>query len=345
MIKIKITLNNKIGKDLSIFNFTNTQDNIYNSKKYYINSKIDNPDFWFINENIWHAEYEEVDINPKNIFFINSETIYPNDYFLKQSKIDFLNQFSRVYSPKAIYLSNVVNTPPFLPWSLRGSPYWKREISDIEYYKNLYPDKKKLISVYSSDKDISEHQKLRINFLKNLQKETGDLIDFYGTGFKPTKIKEKGILDYKYHIVIENNTYKNLISEKLYDSFLGLSYPIYSGATNLGDYFSKKSFTFINIEDFNGTLKAIENIIKDDFYESRVKDIEEARNIVLNKFNLIKRIDEIVESKTLTNLNFKKNIKVYNKKNFENNYFLAKLIFKLDSLLVKISRFLKNYYT
>ena len=34
----------------------------------------------------------------------------------------------------------------------------------------------------------------------------------------------------------------NLISEKLYDSYLGLAFPIYFGAPNSGEYFPKNSF-------------------------------------------------------------------------------------------------------
>ena len=59
MIKVKISIGwhqlksgiPSYSEDLSIFNFTNTNDNIYNNKQFFINSNIENPDFWFILEN------------------------------------------------------------------------------------------------------------------------------------------------------------------------------------------------------------------------------------------------------------------------------------------------------
>ena len=68
MIKVKITIPGKI-KYPNIFNFTNTSDNIFNNKKYYINTYVDSPDFWFINENLYKKNYEEVKIDKKNIIF------------------------------------------------------------------------------------------------------------------------------------------------------------------------------------------------------------------------------------------------------------------------------------
>jgi len=345
MLKIKITLHSKEIKNPSIFNFTNTQGNIYNNKQYFINTKVESPDFWFVNEDIYENNYEEVNINKENIFFISTETIYEEDYFFKDSKINFLNQFNEVYSPKPIYIKNVVNTPPFIPWGLRMGPYHKHKISDLEYYSNLYPIKNRLMSVYASDKDITDHQKLRIKFLKVLQDNFNYEIDFYGTAFKKTKIKEEGILNYKYHIVIENNSYKNIISEKLFDSFLGLAYPLYSGATNLEDYFPKESFTYLDISDFNGSIDKIKFLIENDPYSEKVKALEISRNIVLKEFNVIKRIDNIVESK-LSKWNMpKKNIRIYNKRHFENKSLLAKLLFLFNSKIMKSVKYLEKFYT
>ncbi len=58
MLKIKISVgwnmpfqSNSSSNELSIFNFTNTKNNIYNNKKFFINSEVEEPDFWFIVEN------------------------------------------------------------------------------------------------------------------------------------------------------------------------------------------------------------------------------------------------------------------------------------------------------
>ena len=344
MIKVKITLPNNL-KNIDIFNFTNTSDNVFNNKKYYINTHVDSPDFWFVNENLYKRNHEEVKIDKKNIIFIGSETIYKEDYFLKNSKIKFLNQFDSIFSPKSIYLDESENTPPFLPWTLRGSPYFKYQESDIEYYENLYPTKNKKMSVYSSAKDITDHQKLRVNFLNILQNRFDEDIDFFGGNFNETKTKETGILNYKYHIVIENNIYKNIISEKILDSYLGLSYPLYSGGSNLEEFFPKDSFTKLDLNDFNESIQKIEYILENDFYDKKVEVLKNARNIVLKDFNLIYRIDEIVENKLLLPENLKKIERIYSKKHFENKSFLAKLSFQISATLKNIIDYLQKFYT
>ena len=127
MIKVKISIGwhqlksdfSSDSDNLSIFNFTNTNDNIYNNKQFFINSKIDNPDFWFILENTTSNKKETTNINPENVYFLNSETRYDPSYFLLPSKKQFLNQFKYIYSPNFTNLITSINTPPFLMWSLR----------------------------------------------------------------------------------------------------------------------------------------------------------------------------------------------------------------------------------
>lgn len=346
LIKIKVTINSNFS-DGNIFNFTNTKDNIYNNKKYYINSYIDSPDFWFINENIKNEKFEDVNIDKKNVFFLGSETIYESDYFFSQSKINFLNQFDKIYSPKNIYNLKAKNVPPFLPWSLRGYPWVSNHVeSDLEYFRSLEPKKTKLISVYCSNKKITEYQKLRIEFLYKLKNYFDKEIDFYGTAFNnKTETKLDGLLDYKYHIAIENNNYKNIISEKLYDPFLALSFPIYSGANNLGEYFDSNSFEYLDLNDFNGSLRKIESFINNDVYESKIEYLKNSRNVILEKFNIVKRIDEIVDSKVTDNLEGKSIVRIFNKRVYEDNSFFAKLAFKINSKLETISKFLSTYYT
>ena len=55
--------------------------------------------------------------------------------------------------------------------------------------------------------------------------------------FNEIKNKFEVISKSKYHIVLENDSKHNLVSEKLYDAYLGLSYPIYYGAPNINEYF------------------------------------------------------------------------------------------------------------
>lgn len=354
MIKVKITIGwHKLKKGipaysngLSIFNFTNTKENIYNNKKYFINQYVENPDYWFILENTKSNKVENSNIDSKNIFFLNSETRYEPSFFMRKSKLEFLKQFNEVYSPNFINLDNVKNCPPFLAWRLRGDPFDDfHESSDVEFYKNYEPEKKKLLSVYCTNKEITEIQKVRLDFVKKLKNLFGDDMDWFGDNLR-TKTKIEGVSPYKYHLVLENQLGHNFISEKLFDSFLGGAFPIYSGAPNLSEYFPSNSFLQINLNDFVGSVNKIYNVVNSDAYDKNKDSLYKSKLITLEEFNLIKRIDKIVDKKIEINLDnnvIEKNY-IYPKIKYENKSIIAKLIYSINRRLKNLSDKLESFY-
>ena len=92
-------------------------------------------------------------------------------------------------------------------------------------------------------------------------------------------------------------------------------------------------------------LKLQEDVIKNNMYEKNLNSINNSKNIVLNEFNLINRIDKIIDNYEANNQegNYEK-ITVYDKRHFEKTGNFAKLAFKVDSTLKKISNKLENYY-
>ncbi len=354
MLKVKISIgwnmpfqSKEKNKELSIFNFTNTKDNTYNGKKFYINSEVKEPDFWFIIENTDSRQKETVNIDKKNIIFLGSETRYQPSYFLLKSKKEFLSQFSTIYSPNYLNLRNSVNEPAFLNWKLRGDPFEnKYNDSDIEFYKNFKPEKSKLLSVYCTGKQINEIHKVRFDFVKKLKSIFGDDLHWYGFENK-TKDKIEGIGSYKYHLVLENQLGHNLMSEKLYDSYLGNSYPIYAGATNAEDYFPNKSLSKINLNDFNSSIETIKDCISNNYYEKNYDELIEARKVVLERFNLIKRIDRIVEQslRVESKNNYKSEITIYPKFYFEGNNRLSRTLFSINKRLKKLSTYFEKFYS
>ncbi len=350
MLKVKVSIgwNFPFKSDsLSIFNFTNSKDNIYNNKKYFINSEVEDPDYWFIIENTDSRKIEKVKINKDNIIFLGSDSRYEPSYFLLNSKQEFLSQFHTVYSHTAVNLKNSLNEPSFCNWKLRGDPFENKfKESDIDFYENFHPKKTKLLSVYCTGKQINEVHKVRFDFVKKLKKELGDELHWYGYENK-TEDKIEGIGSYKYHLVLENNLLPNTMTEKLFDSYLGNSYPIYSGATNAEDYFPNNSFTRINIHDFKGSINTIKECISNNYYENNYEEILEAKKVVLEKFNLIKRIDEIVEERL--NQTSVKNLKsesvIYPKFHFEGKNKLSRIIFALNQRLKKLTNYLEEFYS
>ncbi len=347
MLNIKISMPSLNTSDPNIYNFVNSKDNIYNNKKYWINEDIDEADYWFVIEHPNNLISEKISVKNNNIFFLSSETSFENMYYSRPSKLEFLSQFKKIYSNDFIFKKNVINTPPFLPWKI-FSPLRTNidgEISDIERIRNLSIKKTKLLSVFCSDKTITPFQQVRVEFMNNLKKELGRDLDWFGRGYNFIP-KEEGILPYKYHIVLENQNRRNAISEKLYDSYLGMAYPIYSGANNLNEYFPEKSFLNLDLNNFRESLDSIHDLLASDTYEESETLLINARNIVLDDFNFIKRIDNIVnENEEVEIENKYKETTIRHRRNFENKSKLAKLLFKFNNVLRKIIDKLESFYT
>ena len=350
MLKIKVSIgwNFPFKSDsLSIYNFTNSKDNTYNNKKFFINTEVEDPDYWFIVENTDSTKIEKVKINKDNIIFLGSDSRYEPSYFLLKSKQEFLSQFDTVYSHTAVNLKNSFNEPSFCNWRLRGDPFENKfKESDIDFYENFHPKKTKLLSVYCTDKQVNEVQKVRFDFVKKLKKELGDELHWYGYENK-TNDKIEGIGSYKYHLVLENNLLPNTMTEKLFDSYLGNSYPIYSGATNAEEYFPKNSFTRINMHDFNGTINAIKDCVSNNYYEKHYEELLEAKKVVLERFNLIKRIDEIVEKRLNQPLvnNLDSESIIYPKFYYEGKSKLSRILYAINQRIKKLTIYLEKFYS
>ena len=108
--------------------------------------------------------------------------------------------------------------------------------------------------------------------------------DYYGQYERVPKWG--GSAPYKYTIAIENSCYRNYWTEKIADAFLVDAYPFYYGCPNIGDFFPAKSFTWIEIGDFDAARDTILQTIERNEYETTVKERAEAKDLTLNKYNL-----------------------------------------------------------
>ncbi|MBC6497808.1 MAG: hypothetical protein GDA54_05770 [Alphaproteobacteria bacterium GM7ARS4] len=118
--------------------------------------------------------------------------------------------------------------------------------------------KKKRISVICSGKQLTDYHKQRILFVKSLQEALGDDIDVFGRESHDIPRKSKGIVPYRYHVVLENCCHPHYWTEKIADAYMGEAYPFYAGCPNLHEYFPKESYTPIDI--FN-IQKSVETVV------------------------------------------------------------------------------------
>ncbi len=154
--------------------------------------------------------------------------------------------------------------------------------------------KRKLLSVICSALHSNENYRTRLQFVAILKEHFKDRIDHFGRGINPLHNKWHGIAPYKYSVVMENNTVNGYWTEKLSDTFSGLSYPFYYGAPNIYSYFTPKMLTPIDITRPYEAVEIIERGIAANLYEKRLEHLKVAKDMILNKYNLFAVIDRYI---------------------------------------------------
>jgi len=125
-------------------------------------------------------------------------------------------------------------------------------------------------------------------------------LDIFGHGVNTMNDKAEALNSYQYHVTVENHVFQHHMTEKLPDAFLGYTLPFYHGCPNAIDYFPRKSFIPIDINDYAASLDIIKSHIANNEYEDRLPYIREARQRALEDMNLFAIVDkEISKSKTL----------------------------------------------
>ncbi len=110
------------------------------------------------------------------------------------------------------------------------------------------------------------------------------------SGCRKGNLKEKGIQDYKYSIAIENSSQENYFTEKIIDCLLLWSMPIYWGCPNISNFFPEHSFYEIELEK----PQEIHSIIERPIEKKNIEAMKEARNLILNKYNIWAVIESLL---------------------------------------------------
>jgi hypothetical protein len=166
-------------------------------------------------------------------------------------------------------------------------------LKSYDDYKNEERvEKTKLLSVVCSDKQAKSGHRKRFEFVKRLKEEFGDEMDWFGTGQNQVADKADAIRPYKYHIAIENSSYPHYWTEKLSDCYLEQAFPFYAGCPNVDQYFSKKAFQMIDLDDPEASIQIIRRAIDEDRYQQSIAALQEAKRQVLDDYNLFNLIAE-----------------------------------------------------
>jgi hypothetical protein len=160
--------------------------------------------------------------------------------------------------------------------------HWFVEISLNDALERQHWPKSKLISAVVSNKQSTVGHRRRFKLMQALKDHFGDRLDWFGRGVQELgAVKAKGLLDYKYHIVLENGSWPHYWTEKLADAFVANCFPFYWGAPNISDYFEKTALRTIDVNDPEGTIRDIEQAIAADEYGRKQDVLARSRRRVL----------------------------------------------------------------
>jgi len=294
VLKVKISMRGVSPRpDLS--QFIGNDSNELDGCHFYVNDpSVTEADIWIVVEDLPEDDLT-CNVKSRCAVFVSAETSWPPAFYRKGTvQEDFLKQFGSIRTCHDVYLPESENAPPFLPWMINanhGDSIFSKHSRDIHFLErlNLF-DKPKELAIFCSSQVLTPNHQMRLDFVHKLKEHFGERLDWFGNGINSLPEKWEGIAPYKYSIVLENQSATNIFTEKIYDAFLGLSFPIYWGAPNLHEHFNGRGFQEINIRDLLGSIEVIERCLSSNTFENNFDALVENRDRVLNNYNLFKRI-------------------------------------------------------
>lgn len=206
-----------------------------------------------------HLVFTDFSLNDVDIFnnkkkyawIIESPVITPSAYdFIKNNyyKFDLIFTFSKE-------LLNISKKFILIPY---GGCWIDTEDRKVH-------EKKKDVSIILSSKQTTEGHKLRHTILQRYPS-----IDSYGFT-NPIDKKITALKDYRFSLVIENCKQDYYFTEKLIDSFITGTIPIYWGCPSIGDFFDTDGMIiFDTIEE----LDVIMSNLNEELYNSKLESIK-----------------------------------------------------------------------
>lgn len=150
----------------------------------------------------------------------------------------------------------------------QGAPSLERTISDLVKLATSNP-KEKVLSCVQSNKAITKQHRQRIRLMEYLAKS--DLpLSLYGRDSVPVADKADCLLDFQYHIAIENDNAG--ASEKLFDPLICRCVVFYGGRVNQLSPLLRRLIIPIDIYDEESALSLITNEIKTGSFRSHIKE-------------------------------------------------------------------------
>lgn len=224
----------------------------------------------------------------ENIWAIMQEPYMKGHSDWMLEKHDFFSRVFTHYMP--LNDRKYIPSHPAIPWHVNKT-------FDELMSAKVPVKSKKLSAIVGDAMDVPGHIK-RKKFLQYIQNDKSLELDLYGKKINFIEDKWDGLAPYKYSLAMENTGGPDYWTEKIADCFLAWTVPLYYGCTNLEDYFPKESFIRIDIGQSEKSLAKIRRIINEDNWERYIPALEEARNLVLNRYQLFPYLSEMIHSQS-----------------------------------------------
>lgn len=254
---------------------------IWGDYKFEINSGIEECDYWVVFESTGDKESAVV---PKGrTILIQNEPEYVRSYAPA-----YLQQFDWIVSwRKDLPVQNVIP-------SYCADGWWLKRTYDM--LKSDRVEKSGLISVVASDKSsIPEHRK-RFAFINRMIGHFKDRLTVFGSiNGNYCSDKFAAIAPFRYSIAIEAAPFPDYWTEKIADCFLSETMPLYFGCPNIGDYFDRDSFIAIDLDDYQASVRAIEEAIESGAYERHRARVVEAKHKILDELQVFPHLARILD--------------------------------------------------
>ena len=241
-------------------------------------------DILFTEEDIDECDYLVILEYPKKDFSIKVPT--DNIIHLCQEPPNEVSKY-RQFSNKRVtinfnQLENInkesILSHGALPWFVNKNYDFLSEVNPKQLAKE------NTIAWVTSNQESSIGHQQRMAFYNRIKYIP--FVKMYGRGIKPINDKWDALSISKYSIAYENFESDTYWTEKIVDCFLSYSMPIYFGCTSISKFFPKGSYIELDPKDKHIEL-FFKEIVNSNKYEKNLDLITEARNLILNQYQLL----------------------------------------------------------
>jgi len=183
MYRIKLTTS---SPEWPIQRQTPGESGIWGNCQFLINTQVEECDYWVVCDDLPTSQFTRCP--PQNTVLMTSEPPSVKNYVP-----EFLQQFSLIITcNRQIKASHVIYSHSSLPWHVGRRSSQHNNLGFSKNYDELISietfEKKRLISVITSDKKFTRGHRQRINFVNQLKQHFGPELDVFGRESMKLKI-------------------------------------------------------------------------------------------------------------------------------------------------------------